>query len=52
VAAVSGGYGAKEMLARFGVKVLKSAVARVAYPGLDLSGVRPFVVVRSGHHRN
>ena len=42
---VSGGYGAKEMLARFGVKVPKNAVARVAYPGLDLSGVRPFVAV-------
>jgi integrase len=41
---VSGGYGAKEMLARFGVKVLKSAVAKVAYRGLDLSRVQPFVV--------
>jgi integrase len=44
---VSGGYGAKEMLARFGVKVLKSAVAKVAYRGLDLSRVRPFVVAKS-----
>jgi integrase len=41
---VSGGYGAKEMLARFGVKVLKAAVAKVAYQGLDLSRVQPFVV--------
>jgi integrase len=41
---VSGGYGAKEMLARFGVKVLKAAVAKVAYRGLDLSRVQPFVV--------
>ena len=48
---VSGGYGAKEMLARFGVKVLKNAVAKVAYPGLDLSGVRPFVVVRPTRSR-
>ncbi len=45
-ATVGGRYGAKEMLARFGVKVLRAAVAKVAYPGLDLSGVRPFVVVR------
>jgi len=44
---VSGGYGAKEMLVRFGVKVLKSAVAKVAYRGLDLSRVRPFVVAKS-----
>ena len=43
---VSGGYGAKEMLARFTVKVLKTAVAKVAYPGLDLSRVRPFVVAK------
>jgi integrase len=44
---VSGGYGAKEMLARFGVKVLRAAVAKVAYRGLDLSRVRPFVVAKS-----
>ncbi len=48
---VSGGYGAKEMLARFGVKVLKSAVAKVAYPGLDLSRVRPFAVAKSARTR-
>jgi integrase len=41
---VSGGYGAKEMLARFGVKVLRASVAKVAYRGLDLSRVQPFVV--------
>ena len=41
---VSGGYGAKEMLARFGVKVLRAAVAKVAYEGLDLSSVQQFVV--------
>jgi integrase len=44
---VSGGYGAKEMLARFGVKVLRTAVAKVAYRGLDLSRVQPFVVAKS-----
>jgi integrase len=43
---VSGGYGAKEMLARFGVKVLRAAVAKVAYRGLDLSRVRPFVIAK------
>jgi integrase len=37
---VSGGYGAKNMLARFGAKVLKSAVAKIAYADLDLSKVR------------
>ncbi len=41
---VSGGYGAKEMLARFGVEVLRTAVAKVAYRGLDLSRVQPIVV--------
>jgi integrase len=40
-------YGAKEMLQRFGVKVLQEAVARIAYRGLDLSRVQPFVVVES-----
>lgn len=48
---VSGGYGAKQMLARFGVKVLRAAVGKVAYPGLDLSGVRPFVVAKSTRSR-
>jgi integrase len=37
---VSGGYGAKNMLQRFGVKVLRDAVAKISYPGLDLSRVR------------
>jgi integrase len=41
---VGGRYGAKEMLARFTVKVLRTAVAKVAYRGLDLTRVRPFVV--------
>jgi integrase len=41
---VGGRYGAKEMLMRFGVAVLREAVAKVAYVGLDLSGVQPFVV--------
>ena len=48
---VSGGYGAKEMLTRFGVRVLKEAVAKVAYRGLDLSRVRPFVVAKSARIR-
>jgi hypothetical protein len=39
-------YGAKEMLMRFGIKLLKNAVEKVAYQGLDLSHVRPFVVVK------
>ena len=43
-ATVGGRYGAKEMLQRFGVTVLQEAVAKVAYRGLDLSGVQPFVV--------
>jgi integrase len=38
---VSGGYGAKDMLARWGVDVLKEAVEKISYPGLDLSRVRP-----------
>jgi integrase len=37
-------YGAKEMLTRFGISLLKNAVAKVEYQGLDLSSVRPFVV--------
>jgi integrase len=43
-ASVGGRYGAKEMLLRFGVTVLRDAVAKVAYRGLDLSRVQPFVV--------
>jgi integrase len=38
---VSGGYGAKQMLQRFGVAVLKKAMDKISYPGLDLSRVRP-----------
>jgi integrase len=38
---VSGGYGAKNMLARWGVNVLKDAIEKITYPGLDLSRVRP-----------
>ena len=41
---VSGGYGAKQMLQRFGVPVLKRAVEEISYSGLDLSRVRPFAV--------
>jgi integrase len=38
---VSGGYGAKNMLARWGVNVLRDAIEKITYPGLDLSRVRP-----------
>lgn len=38
--AVSRGYGANEMLERWGVKVLRDAVARIEYVGLDLSKVK------------
>jgi integrase len=41
---VSGGYGASEMLARWGVEAMQDAVAKISYPGLDLSRVRPFAV--------
>jgi integrase len=37
-------YGAKQMLARWGTAALREAVAKIAYPGLDLSCVRPFAV--------
>ncbi len=39
-ASVGGDYGAKNMLARFGIKVLKQAVDSIAYPGLDLSRIK------------
>lgn len=38
-ASVGRSYGAKEMLERFGWKELSDDVARVAYPGLDLSHI-------------
>ncbi len=38
--AVSRGYGANEMLERWGVKVLRDAVAKIKYPGLNLSKVK------------
>ncbi|WP_426613173.1 hypothetical protein [Bradyrhizobium sp. McL0616] len=41
---VSWGYGAPEMLARFGAAGLSDAVNRITYPGLDLSRVRPLGV--------
>jgi integrase len=40
VSAVSGGYGAKQMMQRFGAAVLRDAVAKIEFPGLDLSKVR------------
>jgi hypothetical protein len=36
-------YGAKRMLERWGAKVLKEAIDKVSYPGLDLSRIRPDV---------
>jgi integrase len=39
-------YGAKEMLMRWGIKPLKSAVGKVAYAGLDLSRVRPLEIAK------
>jgi len=44
---VSGGYGAKQMLQRFGVGVLKGAVEKISYPGLDLSRVQTMAVQRT-----
>ena len=38
---VSGGYGAKRMLERWGAQTLKAAIDKISYPGLDLSRVRP-----------
>jgi integrase len=38
---VSGRYGAKEMLRRFGPKSLRNAIVKLEYPGLDLSRVHP-----------
>lgn len=38
---VSGGYGAKNMLHRWGANVLREAIEKISYPGLDLSRVRP-----------
>jgi integrase len=35
------GYGAKDMVRRFTAKALVTAIERVAYPGLDLSHLRP-----------
>ncbi len=39
-------YGSKEMLSRWGIKLLKNAVEKVAYKSLDLSRVRPLAVVK------
>jgi integrase len=40
ISAVSRGYGANEMLERWGVKVLQEAVAKIEYVGLNLSKVK------------
>lgn len=37
---VARGYGAKDMIRRFGFPALADAVSKVAYPGLDLSHVK------------
>jgi hypothetical protein len=42
---VSRTYGAKEMVRRWGVTALKSAIDKINYPSLDLSHVRPFGTV-------
>ena len=39
-ASVSGGYGAKTMLHRWGARLLANAIEKIAYPGLDLSRVQ------------
>lgn len=44
---VSRSYGAKAMLDRWGVRSLKAAVAKISYPGLDLSRVRPLGAKRT-----
>ena len=41
---VSGGYGAKGMLQRWGAAVLTEAIEKINYPGLDLSRVKPLGV--------
>jgi hypothetical protein len=38
-ASVARSYGAKQMVRRFGLPVLAEAVAKINYPGLDLSAV-------------
>jgi integrase len=46
---VSGGYGAKNMLHRWGAKVLRDAIEKIDYPGLDLSRVRPLATAKRTH---
>lgn len=38
---VSRGYGAKAMLERWGAELLSGTIAKISYPGLDLSRVKP-----------
>lgn len=37
---VSGGYGAKRMLERWGARTLDAAIKKISYPGLDLSRIK------------
>jgi integrase len=51
---VSRGYGAKAMLDRWGSELLGSTLAKISYPGLDLSRVQPLGSAKrtSGDQRN
>lgn len=51
-ATVSGGYGAKEMINRFGSKALKKAITQLDYDGLKLSRVRPYRASSSSKRTN
>jgi len=43
---VSGDYGAKQMLARWGAAALEDAVSKISYPGLDLSRVKAISIAK------
>jgi integrase len=40
--AIARGYGAKDMVRRFGLATLADAVGKAKYPGLDLSHIKPY----------
>lgn len=48
---VSRGYGASEMLERWGVKVLRDAISKIEYVGLDLSKVKTRREAKAGTSR-